>query len=389
MLLFWSSVTASVIAVVGCGYLLAAIVLVARSTRDRVGGAAATSVPDVTFLKPLHGGEPGLFENLASFCDQDYSGRIQIVFGVQNPRDDAVAVVERLRKARTASDLDLVVDTKVHGMNRKVSNLVNMAPAIRHEVVILSDSDMHVDPGYLQRVVAALERPGVGAVTCLYYGMPLTGVWARFCALAINSHFLPSVLLGRAFGRARPCFGSTIALRHRRLEEIGGFMAFVDCLADDYAIGAALRARGYAIAIPPFAIAHMCTQTSLRELWQHELRWARTIRSIDPVGYAGSIVAHPLPWALLAVLAAGASPILLPAIAIAVASILCRMALLQQVEQAYALPPQAYWLVPAGDLLSFALLVSSFLGRGVSWRGHHYRMVEGRGWMVDRGSHVS
>src|SRR5262245_47936913 len=341
MLLFWSSVTASVIAVAGCGYLLAAMVLVGRSTRERADGAATASAPDVTILKPLHGGEPGLFENLASFCDQDYSGRIQIVFGVQNPHDDAVAVVERLRKARTASDLDLVVDTKVHGLNRKISNLVNMAPAVRHEVVIVSDSDMRVDPGYLQRVVAALERPGVGAVTCLYYGMPLAGVWAHLSALAINSHFVPSVLLGLAFGRARPCFGSTIALRRRRLEEIGGFMAFVECLADDYAIGAALRARGHTISIPPFAIAHICTPTSLREFWQHELRWARTIRSIDPVGYAGSIVAHPLPWALLAVLAAGASPILLPAIGIAVASILCRMALLQQVEQAYALPPQA------------------------------------------------
>jgi ceramide glucosyltransferase len=137
MLLFWSSVTASVIAVVGCGYLLAAIVLIGRSTRDRAGGAATASAPDVTILKPLHGGEPGLFENLASFCDQDYSGRIQIIFGVQNPHDDAIAVVERLRKARTASDLDLVVDTKVHGLNRKVSNLVNMARAIRHEVVIV------------------------------------------------------------------------------------------------------------------------------------------------------------------------------------------------------------------------------------------------------------
>jgi ceramide glucosyltransferase len=195
-------------------------------------------------------------------------------------------------------------------------------------------------------------------------------------------------VLGLALGRARPCFGSTVALRRRTLGEIGGFMAFVDCLADDYAVGAALRARGCTISIPPFAIAHMCTQTSLRELWRHELRWARTIRSIDPAGYAGSILAHPLPWALLAVLVGGASTALWPAIGIVLASIACRMALLQQVEQAYALPPQAYWLVPARDLLSFVLLVSSFLGRGVSWKGHRYRMVAGRRWMVDRGSHA-
>jgi ceramide glucosyltransferase len=150
-----------------------------------------------------------------------------------------------------------------------------------------------------------------------------------------------------------------------------------------------LRARGYAVSIPPFAIAHMCTQTSLRELWQHQLRWARTIRSIDAAGYAGSIFSHPWPWALLAVIAAGSSLALMPAIAIAVASVVCRMAVLQQVEQAYGLPPQAYWLVPAADLLSFAVLVSSFLGRGVSWKGHRYRLVGGGGWMADRGSHAS
>jgi ceramide glucosyltransferase len=389
MLLFWASVTASLIAVVGCGYLLAAMILVGRSRRNRGADAAIASAPDVTILKPLHGGEPGLFENLASFCDQDYAGRIQIIFGVHDPRDDAVAEVERLRKTRPASDLDLVIDTRVHGLNRKVSNLINMSPAIRHDIVILADSDMRVDRRYLARILAALERPGVGGVTCLYYGVPLTGVWARLSALAINSHFLPGVVLGVAFGRAQPCFGSTIALRRRHLDEIGGFEAFSDCLADDYAIGAALRARGQAVSIPPFAIAHMCTQISLHELWQHQLRWARTIRSIDAAGYAGSILSHPWPWALLAVIAAGGSPVLLPALGIAAASILCRMALLQQVEQAYALPPQAYWLVPAADLLSFAVLVSSFLGRGVSWKGHRYRLIGGGGWMADRGSHAS
>jgi ceramide glucosyltransferase len=101
---------------------------------------------------------------------------------------------------------------------------------------------------------------------------------------------------------ARPCFGSTLALRRQTLGEIGGFIAFADCLADDYAMGAALRARGHTISIPPFAIAHMCTEASARDFWRHELRWARTIKSIDPIGYAGSIVAHPLAWALIAAL---------------------------------------------------------------------------------------
>jgi ceramide glucosyltransferase len=387
MIVFWSSVVASLVALAGCFYLVAAAILIGRSARHPAQARAA-SAPAVTLLKPLHGEEPGLLDNLDSFCRQDYPGPIQVVFGVQDPDDGAIAVVGHLRKAQTTRDLDLVIETKVHGLNRKVSNLVNMAPCIRHDVVVLADSDMRVGPDYLSRVVAALEAPGVGAVTCLYYGVPVAGPWASLAALAINAHFLPGVVVGLAVGLARPCFGSTLALRRRTLGEIGGFIAFVDCLADDYAMGKALRARGYTIAIPPFAIAHMCTQASAREFWRHELRWARTIKSIDPVGYAGSIVAHPLPWALIAAVLGAGSTALLPALALAAAAVACRMTLLRQVEHAYALPPQTYWLVPARDLLSFILFVASFLGRDVSWKGHRYRMVAGGSWVTDRGSNA-
>jgi ceramide glucosyltransferase len=387
MILFWSSVTASLIAVAGCGFLIAATIVVAR-TAGSAARPRALGVPSVTVLKPLHGDEPGLHANLGSFCSQDYPGPIQVVFGVQDPGDGAVAVVEHLRKTQTGRDLDLVIETKVYGLNRKVSNLVNMAPRIRHDVVVLADSDMRVDPDYLCRVTAALDEPGVGAVTCLYYGVPVAGMWSSLSALAINAHFLPGVVFGSALGLARPCFGSTLALRRQTLGEIGGFIAFVDCLADDYAMGAALRARGYAISIPPFAVAHMCTEASARDFWRHELRWARTIKSIDPLGYAGSIAAHPLPWALIAALLGAGSTAFLPAIAIAVVSIGCRAALLRQVERAYALPSQAYWLVPARDLLSFILFVVSFFGRDVSWKGHRYRMVAGGSWVSDRGSHA-
>ena len=387
MFLFWSSVAASLAAVVGCGYLIAATVLVGRFARD----AAPTRpllTPGVSVLKPLHGAEPGLVDNLASFCVQDYPGPVQIVLGVQDANDAAVAVVERLRSVQTARDIDLVVDAKVHGSNRKVCNLVNMAPRIRHDVVIIADSDMRVDAGYLSRVIAALERPGIDAVTCLYVGVAVTGIWARLSVLAINAHFLPSVVLGLALGRARPCFGSTLALRGTTLDAIGGFEPFVDRLDDDYAVGEALRAHGYRITIPPFALAHMCAPTSAGELWRQELRWGRTIRSIDPAGYAGSIVAHPLPLALIAIALGAGSTALLPAAGIAAAAIACRMVLLRQVERAYDLPPQPYWLVPARDLLSFILFVVSFFGRDVSWKGHRYRMVAGGSWVSDRGSHA-
>lgn len=383
MIFFWLSLIALLVAATGCAYLIAAAILISRSVR-KSPQLRAEAVPGVTILKPLHGNEPGLFENLSSFCTQDYPGHTQIVFGVQDPSDASVAVVKRLQDAWPSRDLDLVIETKVHGLNRKVSSIVNMASRIQQDVVVVADSDMRVNPDYLSQVVAALDQPGVSAVTCLYYGVPVTGIWSGLCAFAINAHFLPGVVFGTALGLARPCFGSTVALRRQTLGEIGGFKPFVDRLADDYAMGEALRAGGGTISIPPFAIAHMCTQFSLGDFWRHELRWARTIKSIDPVGYACSIVAHPLPWALTAALLGAGSTTFLSAIAIAAASIVCRVALLRQVERAYALPLQAYWLVPAGDLLSFIVFVVSFFGRYVNWRGYRYLAVGN--WVTDRGS---
>jgi len=375
MMLYSLTVAATLLATVGCCYAVLAMILVGRFARQRKPLRPAAT-PGVTILKPLHGDEPGLFNNLASFCNQNYRAILRIT----HTADD----LKRLQRLYAARDLELVVDARSHGSNRKVSNLANMAEHIRHDVVVVSDSDMHVDPAYLSRVVAALETPGVSAVTCLYYGAPATGIWAQLSALAINAHFLPGVVVGLASGLARPCFGSTIALRRETLDEIGGFRAVADRLADDHAIGEALARRGRTIAIPPFAIAHRCTQMSARELWQHELRWARTIWSIDPIGYAGSMITYAFPWALIATLLAAASDLFAPALGITFAALACRMALLRAVEREYGLPPQDYWLVPVRDLLSFAVFVCSFLGREVSWKGHRYRLPSGR--MASAGS---
>ena len=154
MILFWSSLAASVLAVVGCGYLITAAILVGRFGRG-CAPARPAATPAVTVLKPLHGDEPGLFDNLTSFCFQNYSGRMQIVCGVQDADDAVIAVVERLREVQADRDLDLVIEAKMHGLNRKVSNLINLAPRIRHDVVVVADSDMRVNRDYLSRVAAA------------------------------------------------------------------------------------------------------------------------------------------------------------------------------------------------------------------------------------------
>jgi len=382
MLLYWSSIIVAFASVVGCAYLVCATLLTGQFP-CRASRAPRTSMPGVTILKPLHGAEPGLFENLASFCTQNYPGAVQIVLGVQDPRDDAITVVKRLRAEFEGCHLELIVDATMHGLNRKVSNLVNMWRHVEHEVVVVADSDMRVDPNYLSRVVAALEQSGVGAVTCLYHGLPVAGFWARLAALGINAHFLPNVIMGLGLKLAQPCFGSTIAFKRRVLVEIGGFIRVANCLADDYAIGAALRARGYGISVSSITIGHVCGEISARELWQREVRWARTIRSLDPAGYAGSIITHAFPLALIAALIGMAVESLgsATALGLGVAAFGCRLALLRQAERVFDLPRQSCWLVPLRDMLSFAVFLSSLVGRDARWRGRRYRFVS-RGTLV-------
>ncbi len=386
MLLYWPSIIVGLASAVGCACLVFAMFLTIRFPRRALPTPGA-SMPRVTILKPLHGAEPGLFKNLASFCTQNYPGAVQIILGVQDPRDDAIAVVEQLRAKYKDCHLDLVVDATMHGLNRKVSNLVNMWRYVEHDVIVVADSDMRVDPDYLSRIVAALEQRGVGAVTCLYHGLPATGFWAQLAALGINAHFLPNVVMGLGLKLAQPCFGSTIAFKRKALVEIGGFIRVANCLADDYAIGAALRARGYGISVSPITVGHVCGEMSASELWHHEVRWARTIRSLDPAGYAGSILAHAFPLALIAAVVGVAAESLSPAtgLGLGMAAFGCRLALLRQVERAFNLPPQSCWLVPLRDVLSFAVFVSSFFGQSARWKGRRYRFVAG-GTLVPAGS---
>ena len=187
--------------------------------------------PAVTVLKPVCGSEPRLEAALASILAQDYPA-FQVVFGVQAPDDPALPVVRRLQARFPHVDTAVVIDPALHGSNRKVSNLVNMAERATQPIVVFADSDMLVEPDYLDRVVAALDAPGVGAVTCLYRGVAVPGLWSRLAVQWIDHHFLPNVLVGLALGLAKPCFGSTIALRRDTLDSIGGFPALKDRLAD-------------------------------------------------------------------------------------------------------------------------------------------------------------
>lgn len=372
--LTWLSHLLPLIALAGCVYGLVAAALAGRFARRPTPHWAPDAVlPSVTLLKPLCGIEPNLYENLETFCRQDYAGPMQVVFGVQNAADAAIPVVRRLMAVHPHLRLDLVIDARQHGSNRKVSNLINMSAEIAHDVVVLADSDMVVKPDYLARITAELAQPGTNGVTCLYHGVPAhRGIWAHLSALAIDVQFLPNVVMGTSLGLAKPCFGSTIAFTRAALTQIGGFETFRDDLADDYAIGEALRANGAVVAIPTFTIGHTCVDTDLAGLWSHELRWNRTIRNVDPAGYAGSIVTHAFPLALIGALIPGAGS---TALAVAALALACRIVLCVRLERAFGLAPHPYWLLPIRDILSFANFSWSFVSGAVTWKGHDYRVV--------------
>jgi ceramide glucosyltransferase len=331
--------------------------------------AEPVAVAPITILKPLHGDEPLLEEALASVCRQDYPVW-QVVFGVQDAADTALPVVRRLQGRFPDCDIAVVVDATAHGPNRKVANLINMLPAAKHDVLVIADADVHVAPDWLRRVAAALVSPGVGLVTTVY-----TGRSARrfpqhigtLGALQINQYFLPGALLARAMGR-QDCLGATMALRRETLERIGGFAALVNHLADDNVLGRLVQGLGLRVALADTIPATTVAETSLGALWRHELRWARTIRALEPVAFAASVLQYPLVWALLSVLVSGGA---LWSLAWFVVAWGVRAVIARGIDRALGLAnPTPLWLLPLRELMSVAVMVASYAGRRVDWRGH-------------------
>jgi ceramide glucosyltransferase len=332
------------------------------------------SRPALTLLKPLCGGETDLYENLRSFCALPYPG-MQIVFGVRDPNDPAIRVVEQLRADLPHADIALVVNENVYGANYKVSNLINMMGAAKHELLVMSDSDMHVDARYLDTIVSAMERPGVGLVTCLYLGDPTPGVWSALGAAGINFWFLPSAAASKLLGGKVGCYGATIALERRTLEAVGGFEAIKDQLADDYALGALVRDSGREIVVAPYFPATTADELNLGALFRHELRWARTIRNTAPIGYAASAITHPTPLAILALILGLVAGLPLPVLLITVAcAIACRFALIARIVRVVSAPKPSWLLMFARDVLSLVIVVLAYCGRSISWRESAFRV---------------
>jgi ceramide glucosyltransferase len=351
--------------------LYAVVAWVAECTRTRSEDASRgdplDALPTVTLLKPLCGVERETYDCLRTFCEQDYPD-FQVVFGIADASDPAAELVKRLQLEYPRLDIQLVVDRKQHGASRKVSNLINMLPRAANDVLVLSDSDVRVTPGYLRRIVAPLADAGVGIVTCAYRGLPRGGVWNALGAQFVNEWFMPSVQVAALGGSRSFAFGATIALRRQVLARVGGFGRIADQLADDYRLGELTRKLGLRTVLSETEVEITVTEPSFPALVAHELRWLRTIRAVRPIAYSFSFVTFGFPIALLGLLLTRGNPASLWMLLITCGA---RMALHLSKRSKDRRWMQGL-LVPLRDFLSLILWAVSFATRRVRWRGDVY-----------------
>jgi len=336
---------------------------------------STTFNPSVTILKPLCGMEHELYENLRSFCEQDYPD-YQLIFCVRDAKDPSISIVRRIMAEFSRLDIALIVDNCVHGTNLKVSNLINMMPAVKHEFLMIADSDMRVGSDYLASVVTPFEDASTGAVTCLYQATPAETLASRLAAMHINADFLPSVLVADALSDIHFCFGATMAVRRTALDAIGGLEPLVNVLADDYQLGKRVSEAGFTVCLSDYVVENIVDEPNFKSLLLHELRWARTVRASSPWGYVGSILTHPLPLALLFLAVSGGSPAgwMMTAIAMTL-----RLRLRHCIQKGFNIQGKPMCcMTPLRDLLSAGIWLAGLTGRMVRWKGARFS-VDRRG----------
>jgi len=357
---------------VATSYAVIALLAVLVWNRPR---AALNSprLPPVTVLKPLCGAEPGLYANLRTFCVQNYP-EYQIVFGVRDLDDPALAVVRRLQTEFPALPIDVVINPQIHGSNFKVSNLINMMAKARHDVLTMADSDATVGSDYLRTVTAPLLDRRVGLVTSIYHDVPTKPIWSRLGAMYINEWYMPSVLLAWLFGHKGYVSGQTLCLRRDTLQAIGSLHTIANHLADDHRLGELVDGLGLRIVLSPYLVRAEHHEPTWRSLTRHELRWMRTIRLLRPRSFCLLFFSFSLPLAMLGLLLCALSPpVSTAAWAIFLTAVGARLAL-HFVPRLHSDRPMLadLWLLPAHDLLIGWVWLRAFFTSRVTWRGSEF-----------------
>jgi ceramide glucosyltransferase len=324
------------------------------------------SHPGISILKPVRGLDPGFAEAIASHARQDYP-KFEILFGVGEPSDPAVEAIRRLQTQFPERDIRLI-HAATRAPNVKAGVLMDLAREARYPLWVVNDGDICVPLRYLRRVTEPLRDPANGLVTCLYRA-EAEGWPARFEGLGIATDFAPGVLVAPLAGVSEFGLGATLAFRAADLARAGGFAAVADYLADDFQIGRGLHALGLRCVLSEVVVTTHLFGSSWRDVWRHQVRWARTIRVSKSAGYAGLAITHATLWALVAAVAGEWR--------IAAALIILRLAAGLAAGYGVLRAPDAvrlWWLIPARDLAGVAVWVAGLFGRTVEWRGQKLRL---------------
>ncbi|MGH9496393.1 MAG: bacteriohopanetetrol glucosamine biosynthesis glycosyltransferase HpnI [Candidatus Sulfotelmatobacter sp.] len=373
------------IAILGCVSSSAYYLLCLWSARAFLRARGATrdlpslsAAPPISILKPLKGIDPEIYESFRSHCRQEYP-EYEIIFGVSDPGDPAIASVEQLQKEFPSRAIRLVVCGEILGPNVKVSNLEQMVREARYDLMIVNDSDIRVESDYLRRVAAPLADQQVGMVTCLYRGVASPTFGSRLEALGIGTDFCAGVLVARKLdGGLRFGLGSTLAFRRADLDRIGGFRTLADFLADDYELGKRIAGIGKRIVLSGVVVETHLPSYDLSEFIDHQLRWFRGVRDARKGGYIGLLTTFGIMWALLACVAASFAAWSLGLLAlvlllrITLAVVMCKYVLHDEATL------KSLWWLPLRDLIAVGVWLASFAGHTVTWRGDRFELKDGR-----------
>jgi ceramide glucosyltransferase len=357
-----------------CSYYILAIVAAGRFFSAQQDGDPEFC-PPISILKPICGEDRDAYENFASFCRQSYP-RFEVIFGAADGDDPGLEVARRVARDFPDVAIRIVDNCRSVGANPKVSNLVSMEPHARYPFLLVSDSDIRCGPGHLRSLAAPLRDPATAVVTCLYRSQA-RGLAGWLDALGLSAEFQPGVLVANALEGTSFAMGSGILIRRKVLEQVGGFRAIVDYLADDFLLGNLPARAGHRVVLSPEIVEHRLDTQTFAELARHQIRWNRGIRVCRPWGYAGLLWTQGIVAAILLLLVTGGSR----AAWIVLAGTLGLRLLEVWMVAVRRLRDEAarrfIWIVPIRDVISFGLWLAGFVGHCVVWRGERFRLGPG------------
>lgn len=361
------------------GFFLLTIGGLVRFLRQRPARPTPSFVPPVSLLKPLHGAEQDLEAHLESFFVQDYPN-FEILFCARSSDDAGLAIARRVAARHPAVPARFFFTGPGPYINAKVSSLELMEAHARHDILIVSDSDVRVTPGYIREVVAPFVEGSVGLVTCLYRGVPNGSLWSRLEAAGMSVEMTSGVLTASLLEGMKFALGPTMAVRRECVRKMGGFGVLGPYCSDDFLLGANVAAQGSAVVLSHHVIDHIILNLSFLASLHHQTRWMRSTRFSRPLGHLGTALTFSIPFGIFAAAAALAlhQPVLAAALlAYSVAQRMILAALVGglAVRERHLL--RTILLYPLRDLLGFFCWLASYAGSTVLWRGCRYRLSRG------------